>query len=604
MFCILVTLLALGFVACVNEDDATPDGMRGCLRLSLSNISATTTRATPSELGVPSATDFRLRILNKAGRAVYDDFFTEDDLELPIGEYTVFASFGSNSELAIDAPYYVGATKATIRKDETTKANIKASVGNALVSVIFGRNAEEKARFDRYYSEYSLCVYIGDHSLAITNAEPSSSIYLQAGHDISLVFSGKLKMENDREVNTVLSSSELPTSLNAADHLIVTLTLPDPESAVGVDIAKVELETVTLEETIPLSWLPVPTVVATNQFDRKGFLVGSDLIFSNGYPGMKWKAEVTKKGSAEILRMVEGEGALTSSYKNSKEWPYLPQGTYVATYYIVSDDGSAKKSSSREFVVPAPTGLKVTVDGYSSYTKYMAGEVDAANDCDRLTIYEPYVAVNISETLLNNSRYGYTFTYTYDGTSTQIANGRNNLEMENIENQAIRLTPHVLKANLVFDGVSVENQKSFRITGLPVMFAPPSEGNGWSATTSCVTFSDAEVLLGKRGGILTDYNELIVNSNFAIPYDTRLTLTYDIMIHPATQGTNLTFLAGDDAIYVQVQAGGVGNSTDYPFQGSASITLTADITEMSCKNSYGGGQSCSHIYSLHYKYGK
>ena len=82
----------------------------------------------------------------------------------------------------------------------------------------------------------------------------------------------------------------------------------------------------------------------------------------------------------------------------------------------------------------------------------------------------------------------------------------------------------------------------------------------------------------------------------------KIELDYDTMIHPATQGTNLSFLAGDDAITVVSERGGVGNTTDYPRRGTAAITLTMPVTEMICKNSYGGGQTCSYIYSLHYKY--
>ena len=131
-------------------------GEGGRLQLSLANINTTTTRATPTDLGIPSVADFRLRIVNEAGRAVYDDVFTEDEITLPTGRYDVAVSYGHDALVAIDAPYYIGTESVEIRKDVTTQADITARVGNALVSVNFGRNAEELARFEAYAKKHGL----------------------------------------------------------------------------------------------------------------------------------------------------------------------------------------------------------------------------------------------------------------------------------------------------------------------------------------------------------------------------------------------------------------------------------------------------------------
>ena len=599
----LFALLTLLLVSCVSEMEGPTAGEGGRLRLSLANISTVTTRTTPADLGKPLASDFRLTITNGSGRTVFDDVFTEDELTLPVGEYGVKVTHGTDALLAVDAPYYVGETSVEIKENETAETSITATVGNALVSVNFGRDADELARFNRFYSDYALQVGVGNFSLRITKDAPQQSIYVQAGSNVTLRFWGKLKMEDDREVSCELTSDNLPQALAAADHLILTLELPDPESALNVDISKVEVETVTLDETIPLSWLPVPTLTPSLQFDAQGNLVGTLLTSSNGYPGLTWKAVVTNAADAEV-RTMQGTGVLTSAYNSSSEWPYLPQGTYKATYYIVSDDGSAKKASSREFVVPAPTGLQVTVGGYTSYTKYLEGDIDAANACERLTVYEPSVAVNIATSLLANSHYTYSFTYTYDGTQYNVETGRNGYGLATLPDQPVRATVYVLRADATFDGVSVNASKDFRITGLPVRYAPPSKSNGWTAETDYVTFNSGDVKLGNRGGIATDYNEYIINKDFYIPYGTKISLDYNTMIHPATQGTNLSFLAGDDAITVVSERGGVGNTTDYPHADSATITLTMPVTELTCKNSYGGGATCSYIYSLYYKYAK
>ena len=143
-------------------------GEGGRLKLSLVNINTTTTRTTPSELGTPCVTDFHLQIVNAAGRAVYNDVFTEEEITLPVGRYDVSVTYGRNAVMAIDAPYYIGKDNVEIKKDETAQASITAGVGNALVSDNFGRDADELARFERYYSEYALYVCIGNYIMAIT----------------------------------------------------------------------------------------------------------------------------------------------------------------------------------------------------------------------------------------------------------------------------------------------------------------------------------------------------------------------------------------------------------------------------------------------------
>ena len=587
-------------MACANELDTPATGEGGHLRLSLSNISTATTRTSPSDIGAPLASDFRLTITNVAGRAVYDDVFTEDELTLPVGKYTVRVTYGTDALLAIDAPYYVGETQVEVTKDETAEASLTAKVGNALVSARFGRDTEEQARFDRFYSDYDLRVYVGNHFQSITKSAPGRSIYVQAGSHVVLKFWGKLKLEDNREVSCELSSEDFPETLAAADHAIVTLSLPDPESALGVDICKVEVETVTLDETIPLSWLPVPTLTPSLQFDRYGNLVGSLLTSSNGYPGMNWKAVVTNAAGVEV-RTMQGSGVLTSEYTASSEWPYLPQGTYKATYYIISDDGSSTKASSREFEVPAPTGLQVAVTGYTSYSKYLEDDIDAANACDRLTIYEPTVSINVSPSLLNNSHCTYAFSYTYDGTTTNMGKGLNSYEPGNMTGQTVRSAAHVLRGDLTFDGVSVSAQEEYIITGLPYSLNLASHDE-WDASGG-VDWFDNDVRLGH---LSTGSQYIQTTTSVCIPPSTYICADYSVNVHTLTVGTYLSITVGEMEVYKKEEAGTPFRDTDHLYSGTTDVFHDDSnyATTIRCYNDYGAGQTCSHIYSLTLKYAR
>lgn len=599
---ILLLCLTFSLMACVSEEEPIPMGEGGRLQLSLANINTTTTRSNPHDIGAPSIADFHLQITNASGRAVYDDVFTEEEITLPIGRYDIAVTYGSNSLMAIDEPYYIGTDNVEIVKDQTTESSITAGVGNALVSVNFGRDAEELARFERYYSDYALYVRIGNYSMPITKEKPSQSVYVQSGSHVTLRFWGKLKMEDNREVSCELTSDDFPETLNAADHAIVTLSLPDPESALGVDISKVEVETVTMDETIPLSWLPVAQVIPMHQFDRDGLLVGTNLIITESYPGKKWRAVITNAAGTTV-RAAEGTGALLSEYNadaNKNTWPYLPQGNYKASYYFVEEDGSATFVSDRDFTVDAPQNLKVTVTGYTSYSKYQAGDIDGANACDRLTIYEPSVSVNVSDALLRGDKWTHSFTYTYDDETSNVTTG-NLHEFGNMEGQTVRSAAHVLRGDLTFDGVSVSAQKEFIITGLPYSLNLASHEE-WSEAGS-VDWFDNDVRLGSGS---SGSQQINTNSAVCIPPSTYYCADYSVNVHNGVVGTTFTITVGNKEILSVEEKGRVFGNDDHLHSGTTNPTCDHDnyATSIVLYNDYGAGFACSHIYSFTLKYAK
>ena len=593
---VLSVLLAMLMGGCAQEEFAT-QGM-GTLHLSIGQITQDNgTRATPQQLGKPLAEQFSLRI-QRQGMIFYDAAFVEN-MELGVGDYDITAYYGEDVVLGKDCPYYEGTTMVAIEKDASTSVTIPCRVANSLVSVVFGRDEEERARFDSHYTNYGLMVRIDDHSLAITHEDVGSSIYFSAGSKPTLLFYGTLRTENDELVWCEITSELLPEVFGAADHAIITLSLPDPSSVLGVNISKVDLEKVTVEETIPLSWLPSPIATARHRYNEDGELVGTDVEFSNSYPGLKWKAVVTNNAGEEV-RSVEGRGELLSLYTNSSEWPYLPSGNYLATYYV-SNEVTSHKVSSRAFSVGKPE-LYITLGGYSSYTKYLEGDIDAANACDPKTIYSPTARFNVNERLL--AKYPYTFTIQYASMDVEnisnIMPGKNTWKISNpISNQAISLTPYRLNATVSFDGVSVSNYKEFYITGLPVTYAPPTKGNGWTSSGT-VTFRDSEVELGYNALQKSQY---IINTNIAIPRLTEVALSYDGMMKTGWASENiLTITIGSNKIF-SYRKGTSFFFEKETFQGTEVMTLTEPASEIKCHNSYGYEQSYSTIYSLSLKYG-
>lgn len=488
LFSIIVLLLGITtVVSCQNEADIAE--AKGGLRIMLNSISnSTLTRATPREIGTPVADKFNIKVVdNASGMTKYDGKMTNELIRLAGGEYTVTASCGENPIIATDAPYYIGTQEVTVVQNEVTETSISCKVGNALISVIFGANESDRTRFAKFYKSYGVRVKVDGYSVDIPSTASSMSAYFRAGSTPELEFYGVLAA-NDQQVNMVLTTPKegiLPNPFKAADHAIVTLTLPDPESATVLDISKVELTEATMEETIPLSWLPIPQATAEHQYDANGDLVGTNVTFTNSYPGMAWKAVVTD-GNGNEFRTIEGTGKLESTYsENSEGWPYLPAGNYTATYYLVKD-GEPQKTGSREFTVGHPN-LQLSLSGaYTSYSRYTANDIAAANNCDASTLYAPSAKLNVSAALLNNAHYQpceYTASVSGNQFGTKQSVKSNTYTWNNVTGLTPRSDAYVFTATASFmSETATASTDGLYITGLPASYAPPKGDQGWKFT--------------------------------------------------------------------------------------------------------------------------
>lgn len=599
----LLSLLAAMLLTACSEEAGWTAG-DGILRVALTDVSdAVQNRSTPSELGAPALDNFRINITNSEGRQVYSKPYSTADIHLASGTYTVEAVCGDNPIIGYDAPYYTGSTSAEVATEGVTEASIACKVGNALVSVRFGRDEAERARFDKFYKHYALQVWNGDKAASITNIQPGRSAYFPAGSSVRLAFTGILSA-NGREVSTALdpSGTDFPSVFQAADHAIVTLSLPDPESVTAVEISKVELVEATVAGTIPLDWLPTPVATASHVYNAEGLLTGTDITFNNAYPDMTWKAVITD-AAGNTVRTVEGTGALSSlGSDNADGWPYVPTGIYTATYYVMVD-GTMQQTKTANILVGSPD-IRISADAYTSYSKYLANEVDAANACNAYTIYAPQVKVNISRDLILNTRYSHTLTVKVNDNTISGTFDENTLEYPDQTGLAPSFTPYTLSASVTFDQTTATAAKDLYITGLPASWTPPTEGD-WAVSGTHNwngNYNNKDcVRLGQNS---TSQPQYITCDKFAIPAGVKIEAPYDVMSHGATVATTLSLSLGNDTYFSQKSSGGAFNSKDHYYEDTAYFTLSANATQAKANNSYGSGQTCSRIYSLSYYYGK
>ncbi len=237
------------FVGCSKDDEQTE---RSGFVISLDEATVdVASRATPKELGKPLDVNFRIKVVNTAtGSSVYDGAFTKL-IPVNAGSYELTASYGEDVELEFDTPYYTGKVTAEHQKNVNTPVSIPCKVGNALLSVVF----ENASAFNQLYTKYGLRVDVGESSKTIGGDETAKSLYFKAGSDVKIYFDATKKDNSPYSVDlTAGLTSVLP--FKAADHAVVKLST----SAFGLKIEKIEVEKVTVSETIPVEWLPKPKV--------------------------------------------------------------------------------------------------------------------------------------------------------------------------------------------------------------------------------------------------------------------------------------------------------------------------------------------------------
>lgn len=257
---IVAGCIGLCLFACTETDELKTTAGKTGFVVSLTDGSVgVESRKTPAELNVPK-TEFTIKVW-KAGS---DELVasapctgeTGQVIEVGTGVYDVTAEAGENPLIALDAPYYKGITEdQRVDADKTTNVSIACKVANSLVSVKYD---EENLKFsDIYQDGYYVRVAVGGDSEDIKNVE--NSVYFRAGSAFEVYFCG-MKIGETEEKQVKLDVGY--TTLNAGNHLILTLS-PEPDKyELPLSITKVEVKQETINATIPMEWLPKPKVEA------------------------------------------------------------------------------------------------------------------------------------------------------------------------------------------------------------------------------------------------------------------------------------------------------------------------------------------------------
>ena len=123
---------------------------------------------------LPSAQNFTITIKNASDATVFTGLISEWDEAtlLPVGTYTVTATYGSLEEEGFDKPFFTGTADFTVKGGEQTSVSIPVSLGNAIVRMTFTE------AFNNYYPDYTFKLSRDGQEIAVFEKGETRAVFV------------------------------------------------------------------------------------------------------------------------------------------------------------------------------------------------------------------------------------------------------------------------------------------------------------------------------------------------------------------------------------------------------------------------------------------
>lgn len=237
-YLMLLALVALGLSAC-RSDERTPSG-GGYLAVRVAADNEVVSAASRAEGdGIPDVGDFSLSIAKENGELVSKwDKFSDYDAEatvVPVGTYTVSASYGDATTEGFDGLSYAGSTTANVAEGETTDVTIDCTINKARVSISY------TDAFKSYFTSYSAYVsssrgnkidYIADETRAAYFTPGNLDVYLNVTRP---GVSGSVALKVKTLAAEVKHEYRLTMDVDAGTSTLNIIFNDDPESTQNVE---------------------------------------------------------------------------------------------------------------------------------------------------------------------------------------------------------------------------------------------------------------------------------------------------------------------------------------------------------------------------------
>lgn len=189
--------------------------------------------------GIPDVGDFSLSIAKENGELVSKwDKFSDYDAEatvVPVGTYTVSASYGDATTEGFDGLSYAGSTTANVAEGETTDVTIDCTINKARVSISY------TDAFKSYFTSYSAYVSSSRGNKIDYTADETRAAYFTPGNlDVYLNVtrpgvSGSVALKVKTLAAEVKHEYRLTMDVDAGTSTLNIIFNDDPESTQNVE---------------------------------------------------------------------------------------------------------------------------------------------------------------------------------------------------------------------------------------------------------------------------------------------------------------------------------------------------------------------------------
>lgn len=426
------------------------------------------------ELTVPATQDIHFTVKDKDGKTVYDkQGVWSEALEMPVGSYTVEASYGSNT---FGAPYYKGSCSGTIATGEEETPSITMSLCNALLATTLSEDLAVHFKADEPNP-----VRISTSSSSL-DAGLGTYIFAPAGESLTVAISGQSSAGVDKTIT----------------HTIAPLT-PATASYITCDMTTTNAPAITMGSNADDygAWGTVAYIpfASTQNINEKNAAKMEYWASSDGI-NFGIKGEIVEGVNVKFTGLTTGQ-----------------------EYSFCAKIGSIT-SDIKQLTVAHMPSIVVTATGTTSYDYYLAykngdsSKLKQANDAAPETVSGIGYSVSGIDDKLKQAKFGYSETLKYDGSTVS--------KDTTMVNQSWR--KHTVSATVTFAEQTFNGYKDCHVTGLPYKknFTSDKSTEGWSGLST--RNNNKAVCLGYLYGSGTiTYN--VFSPNFALPSTTAVSYT-------------------------------------------------------------------------------
>lgn len=339
-----------------------------------------------------------------------------------------------------------------------------------------------------------------------------------------------------------------------------------------------------------------------------GTLTGTKVTLTPGLPsGMEayvenLTASMTKNG-VEYRKISKSSASATEVMEVANGMTYIPQGEYVVEYTYTLNGVAETKTVN--VTVPAPT-FTVSASAYTSYSKYLEGNISAANNCAPESMYDIKCSVSISDEVLKQFEMSSCAVSLKRPSGSEISlsgsvNKKASTYLSTSQYNVSEWGAYTLSSVVTFDGVAKScPPKTLHITGLPYK-APSMVESDWNFASWNCEYSNGSIQLGGVSGsgecTATSKMAFVIPNNINIRVNTNVTLCSLNFI--GWIRTDFTVKINGTEIIKQ-NSGKQNKGENYNLSGSS--TFTPSGCSVTMNSSYTAAGPWSKIHSMEILY--